>query len=251
MPRPSPVHFTFVRQHGQLTDCTSTSPEVNHFLDVIKLSRAYHTWVSYAHDLMVFFDVIPKAPMAIDRRDCLAFMKHQHQAGRSDATINRRLAALSALFHELQLLDPTGKVRNPIAPRPDGRRRPERSQSLYRCQPQRLPDVIADEHLRSLFAVLPTWRDRALVLLMWISCLRVSEAVALRFEDIECSRRSLRIVTPKGGHPRVVFMDRFTFEALNRYLDEERGHLFSDEPSVVVPISTVGNSRALDAPAKP
>ena len=245
MPRPSPVHFTFVRQHGQLTDCTTTSPEVNHFLDVIRLSRAYHTWVNYAHDLKVFFDVIPKAPMAIDRRDCLAFMKHQQQAGLSDATINRRLAALSALFHELQLLDPVGSVPNPIAPRPDGRRRPEPSQSLYRRQPQRLPDIIADEHLRSLFAALPTWRDRTLVLLMWISCLRVSEAVALRFEDIECSRRSLRIVTPKGGHPRVVFMDRFTFEALNRYLDAERGQLFPDEPSLFIALKGQARGRPL------
>ena len=36
------------------------------------------------------------------------------------------------------------------------------------------------------------------MLLMWISCLRISEAVAIRFEDIECSRRSIRDCTGEG-----------------------------------------------------
>lgn len=247
--RHQPVHFTLVRQEGKLTDCLTSSPTLNHFLDVIKLSRAYHTWVNYAHDLKIFFDVIPKAPEAIDRRDCLAFMKHQQQAGLSDATINRRLAAISSLFHELQLLDATGSLRNPIQPRLDGRSRPQRSQSLYRRQAKRLPDTIADDHLRIMFEILPTWRDRTLMLLMWISCLRLGEAVAIRFEDIECSRRIIRIPATKGGQSRVVFMDRFTFEALSRYLDKERGDLFPEVEIVFLALKGKARGRPLTANA--
>lgn len=253
MPRPSghaqQVDFTFLHHEGRLVDCVTSSPVLNHFLDVMKLSRANNTWVNYAHDLKVFFDVIPKAPEAIDRRDCLAFMKHQQQAGLSDATINRRLAAISSLFRELQLLDATASLQNPIHPQLAAHGRRQRSQSLYRRQAQRLPDTIADDHLRIMFEIMPTWRNRTLMLLMWISCLRVSEAVAIRFEDIECSRRLIHIRAAKGGQSRVVFMDRFTFEALNRYLDTERRDLFPEVDVVFIAFHGAARGRPLSANA--
>lgn len=222
------VHFTMAREAGRITDIATNSPAVNHFLDLIKMNRAYNTWVSYAHDLKTFFVVIPKSPEAITRADCVAFMQQQDQAGCADATINRRLAAVSALFTELQLLDPSRFPANPVHPRLSPRRSRQPNTSLYRKQPQRIPDVVSEDDLQTFFGVLPSWRDRTLVLLMWISCLRISEAVGIRFQDIECSRRRIHIPVAKGGTARTVFMDPLTFAALNRYLDEERNDLFAD-----------------------
>jgi integrase/recombinase XerD len=228
------VCFTFVRQEGQITDISTNAPFINHFLDLVKMSRAYNTWISYAHDLKVFFEVIPKPPETITRVDCVTFMKHQDQAGCSDATINRRLAAVSSLFNELRLLDPARFPQNPVRPRQRLRGSRQRSQSLYRKQAQRVPDVLLDQDLRTFFGALPSWRDRTLVLLMWISCLRISEAVAIRFQDIECNRRSIHIAAAKGHTSRTVFMNPVTFAALNRYLDEERRDLFLDIDQVFV-----------------
>lgn len=236
------VRFTFLRKDGQVAEILTNSPVINHFLDLIKLSRAPNTWISYGHDLKQFFDCVRKPPERVDRRDCLTFMKAQHLAGLSEATINRRLAAISALFNELLLLDPARFAQNPVRPQ---RGRPHHSQSLYRRQPRRLPDTLAPADLQKFFAALPTWRDRTLILLMWISCLRISEAVGIRFEDIECSRRSIRIAQAKGNHPRVVFMDRFTFAALNRYLEEERARLFPQVPSVFIGFKGKGRGRPL------
>jgi site-specific recombinase XerC len=87
------VHFTIVRKSGKVADCRTTSPEINHFLDLVKLNRAYNTWLNYAYDLKIFFDVIRKLPQAVSRQDCVKFMKHEQRLGLSDATINRRLAA--------------------------------------------------------------------------------------------------------------------------------------------------------------
>jgi integrase/recombinase XerD len=221
-----PVQFTFVYANGKLTSCTTNAPLINHFLAVVQMNRAYHTWVNYAHDLKVFFTSIPKAPETVTRQDCVEFMQQQHAARLADATINRRLATVSSLFKEFQVLGIVEPHQNPVHP---GRADPhphQHSQSLYRPQPQRLPDIVAQADLQTLFAALPTWRDRTIVFLMWLSCLRVSEVVALQFSDVECSRRSIRISAPKGGQPRLVFMDQLTFAALNRYLDEERKQLF-------------------------
>jgi site-specific recombinase XerD len=239
---PRRIRFTIVRQHGQISEILTNSSSLNHFLDVLKLSRAHNTWINYAHDLKQFFDCIPKPLPSIDRRDCLAFMKQQQTAGMSEATINRRLAAVSALFNELQLLDPERFAQNPVQPRTG---RPHHSQSLYRRQARRLPDTIAPDDLQTFFSTLPTWRDRTLILLMWISCLRISEAVAIRFEDIECSRRSIRIGQAKGNHPRLVFMDRYTFAALNRYLEEERGSLFPEVATVFIALKGKARGRPL------
>jgi site-specific recombinase XerD len=230
----SAVLFDIVREQGRVTRVSTNSPSVNHFLDLVKMSRAYNTWVSYSHDLQVFFRFIPKLPEAITRSDCLAFMKQQNEAGCSDATVNRRLGALSSLFNELQLLDPLRFSCNPVHPRQARQESHRRSQSLYRRQAQRVPQILAEDELPTFLGALRSWRDRTLVLLMWISCLRVSEVVAIRFEDIECGRRSIHIPTAKGDRARMVFMNALTFAALNRYLDEERKTLFPDVDHVFV-----------------
>jgi len=228
------VHFTIVWEKGRVIDVSTNSALVDHFLDLVKMSRAYNTWLNYAHDLKVFFQVIPKSPEAITRADCLAFMKQQDEAGLADATINRRLAAVSSLFNELQLLEPASFAQNPVYPRAARRESRQRRQGLYRKQAQRVPSILSEDELLTFLDSLPSWRDRTLVLLMWISCLRVSEAVAIRFQDIECSRRSIRILNAKGNLTRTAFMNPLTFAALNRYLDEERQNLFPDVDQVFV-----------------
>jgi integrase/recombinase XerD len=165
-------------------------------------------------------------------------------------TINRRLAAVSSLFYELNLLDPALYPQNPVAPLQLNRTMRRRgSPSLYRRQPQRVPDVIAEKDLRAFFAVLPTWRDRTLILLMWMSCLRISEAVSIRFEDIECSNRSIHVRHGKGNLERTVYMDPFTFAALNKYLDEERRDLFPEINEIFVSFKGVARGRPLSSNA--
>jgi site-specific recombinase XerD len=211
----SVVAFTVVHEQGRVTAVSTNLPELNHFLDLLQNSRAYNTWVSYAHDLQIFFRTIDKLPETITRSDCLAFMKQQAESGCSSATINRRLAALSSLFNELELFDPDRFPRNPVTPRQRHPGARQRSQSLYQ------------------------------VLLMWISCLRISEAVAIRFQDIECGRRSVHIPVTKGHNARTVFMDQSTFAALNRYLEEERKALFPDVDYVFVSFKGQARGRPL------
>jgi integrase len=81
-----------------------------------------------------------------------------------------------------------------------------------------------------------------LILLLWLSCLRVSEALSIRFEDIECSHRSIHIRRGKGDLERIVYMDRYTFAALNKSLDEERHDLFPEVDEIFVAFK--GKARA-------
>jgi site-specific recombinase XerD len=243
------VQFTFVKHEGRLSEIATNHPAINHFLELIRLNRAYNTWLNYGHDLKLFFRVIAKPPESVTRADCLTFMKHQAQAGCSAATINRRLAAVSSLFNELQLLEPERYPQNPVSPHHNKPGSRQARFSLYRKQAQRVPDIIAEADLHTFLNALPTWRDRTLVLLMWISCLRIGEAVAIRFQDIECSRRSIWLPKTKGDNPRTVFMDDFTFAALNRYLDQERGALFPEEDHIFVAFKGKARGRPLSVNA--
>jgi len=241
------IEFTIQWEAGEMIKVTTSSPAVNHFLNYIKLTRAYNTWVSYTHDLKLFFAVVGKHPAAVSRSDCLDFMSQHVQTSYSNATINRRLAAVSSLFNELCLLDPEQYPRNPVFMRQQSTSR--RKQSLYRKQPQHLPKVVAQEELQSFLKILPSWRDRTLSLLMWLSCLRVSEAVGIRFQDIECSRRSIHIIQGKGGIARTIFMDTATFASLNRYLDDERQSLFPEIDYVFVAFKGKARGRPLSTNA--
>jgi site-specific recombinase XerD len=239
------VRFTFTWREGRVTTITTNSPHINHFLDLLRLSRAYNTWVSYSQDLKAFFTVIPKPPAQVTRADCLAFMKNQEQSGYADATINRRLAAVSSLFNELSLLDSSRFPANPVQPSQRRYRFRQPRQSLYRRQPQRVASIVPVNELQTFLIALPSWRDRTMVLLMWMSCLRISEVLNVRFQDIECSHRRIRIPEAKWGNARSVFMDRFTFASLNRYLDEERGRLFPEVEQIFVAFKGRARGRPL------
>jgi integrase len=120
---------------------------------------------------------------------------------------------------------------------------------LYRKQPQPIPTTLSQEELQAFLEVLPSWRDRTLVLLMWMSCLRISEAVDIRFQDIECSRRSIWISKTKGNNPRTAFMDAHTFAAFNTYLEQERRNLFPEVDAVFVAFKGPARGRPLTANA--
>ncbi|MEZ4677288.1 MAG: site-specific integrase [Caldilineaceae bacterium] len=150
-------------------------------------------------DLKCFFTVTCKLPSAITRADCLAFMQAQDQAGYAEATINRRLAAVSSLFNELTLLDAERFPLNPIYPRPLKYQRYQSKQSLYRRQAQRVPDILSEDELQTFLLPSQLARPAPWCYSYQVSCLRIGEAVAVRFQDIECSRRSIHIPVAKWG----------------------------------------------------
>jgi len=156
LPDGQPVEITIEYAHSTMVAVSTNCPFVDHFLRKVKMCQSRNTWINYAHDLKIFFAVLNQPLAHIDRRSCLRFMEIQDQAGLSSLTINRRLAAVSSLFMELNLLDPGAFPQNPVIPVQRDQTRRKRSQSLYRKQPDRLPDVIAEEDLQAFFAVLPS-----------------------------------------------------------------------------------------------
>jgi site-specific recombinase XerD len=147
------VQISIKYEHSKMVSLSTNSPFIDHFLRTIKMTQSDNTWINYTHDLKVFFSVLKLSLEQVDRKTCLRFIEQQDQAGYSSLTINRRLAAISSLFIELNLIDPDLFPHNPVAPLQRSREIRKRGPSLYRRQPDRVPDIVAESDLQAFFEI--------------------------------------------------------------------------------------------------
>jgi integrase/recombinase XerC len=180
----------------------------------------------------------------------VALVRH---AGAAPASVNRRVAAVRALFEYLMMCG--DRADNPVpAPRRGqgllraksrgvlghlGPGRPRGGGRLVRS-PRRLPETLDPDEVAAFVADLLTHRDRAIVLLMLLGGLRGGEVRRLRLADVDVALRRVRVVG-KGGRERVVPVDRPFFTELAAYLRVERPPgLGTPECFVVLAGSTAG-----------
>jgi len=213
-------------------------PLVDHFLEFASGRARPNTVRAYAHDLKTFFTFVGKDPVEVRTADVLGFVKAQRGAragaenvvrisdggsGLSNATIRRRLAAVSAFYGYLITRGDVGVETNPV-PRglPTRRHRREgRGQPLVRVV-RRLPRILEPEELAALMAALRTQRDRAMVQAMVLGGLRRAEVLGLRLEDLHLGEWRVFVNEGKGGHQRLVPVSPSFFATVASYMDSER-----------------------------
>jgi site-specific recombinase XerD len=151
-----------------------------------------HTIASYTLDLRLFFTEVAVPLPQVSFGEVDRFVEHQHQHGRSWATINRRLNALKHVFDFC--LDQQLVGGNPVKP----------SHFVRRGRP--LPKALSREQVQRLFARIDHPMDRALFLVMLRCGLRVSEAAQLQLDHLDWEQQALHIVQGKGRKDRRVYM---------------------------------------------
>jgi site-specific recombinase XerD len=154
-------------------------------------------------------------------------------AGPAPATMNRRIAAVRAMFEFAVLAGVRADSPVPFPRRSSGlrasrrgvlghvpARHPRRGGRLVR-QARRLPESLEPAEAAAFVADLGTHRDRAMALGMLLGGLRAGEVRGLRLADVDMGLRRVRVVG-KGGRERVVPIDRAFFAELAAYLRGER-----------------------------
>lgn len=164
----------------------------------------------YASDLQQFFTWANKAPNKITVSEVDGYIAHAQAEGHTVATINRRLAALSAFYHFLQTHtdDPPP---NPVISR------------RHRLKPgRRLPRAVADDVLDRLFSAITSPRDRAIFTLMLRCGLRVGEVHRLSLADLDLQPPDEGLprlhIHGKGGKERTVYLSAQAEIALKAWL---------------------------------
>ena len=88
--------------------------------------------------------------------------------------------------------------------------------------PDSLPRAIAPEDVRELLSVVDGTRNRAMVLMLLRTGMRIGELLALRMEDIDLSEQKVFIhEARKTGIGRVVYFSADAKDAINAWLKEK------------------------------
>jgi integrase/recombinase XerD len=191
-------------------------PEVEGFLALLASRRAPKTVEAYRRDLTALGIWFGGPIGRITTEELERYLAELRAAGRSPATIARRVAAMRSFFRHQTLLG--ARADNPAAELDLPRRRRTLPRTLSPGEAERLVEAAAGTTPRDL-------RDRALVELLYGAGLRVSEAVGLDKSSVDLDARLVRCIG-KGSKERVVPVGRQAVQALRRYLS--RGRPFLD-----------------------
>jgi integrase/recombinase XerD len=189
--------------------------EVEGFLALLAARRAPRTVDAYRRDLAAFGAWLARPVESATSDDIARYLAEERAAGRSAATVARRVAALRSFFRHQTLLG--ARTDNPAAELDLPRRQRRLPRTLSPGEAERLIDAGAGTTPRAL-------RDQALTELLYGAGLRVSEAVGLDRAGVDLDARLVRC-TGKGGKQRVVPIGRRATEAVRRYLARGRPHL--------------------------
>jgi integrase/recombinase XerD len=191
-------------------------PELESFLAVSRARLAPRTVESYRRDLGDFARWHDAPIATATTEEIESYLAELRAAGRSGATLARRLAALRSFFKHQALVG--ARDDNPAAAVPAPKRGRKLPRTLSPGEAERLIEAAAGTTPRA-------FRDGALVELLYGAGLRVSEAVGLERASVDLEERLVRCLG-KGGKERVVPIGRRGAEALRRYL--ARGRPFLD-----------------------
>jgi site-specific recombinase XerD len=119
------------------------------------------------------------------------------------------------------LLDVAGHRRSPATLPGYHRGRPPRNKGeQYPADPPTVEEIVAV--MRAVGDRATGHRLRALIVLLWRACLRISEALALQESDLDGARGAILVRRGKGGKRREVGMDRWAWGQLDPWLQIRR-----------------------------
>ncbi len=185
-----------------------------------RLNHKQSTLESSFTSVMLFLDFYGRSGKSdlkdLERADIEAFIEHEQDRGLKISTVKTRMAFIIAFLHFLieQNLMPTTALKK----------------SIRLKLPDTLPRAIAHKDVRRLLSVIHNTRDRALILLLLRTGIRIGEALGLTLNDLDLRDRKVHLYQgEKNSQGRVVYVSDDALFALRRWLkrrDPEKQFLF-------------------------
>lgn len=189
------------------------------FLNYLKVEKGLskNTILSYKNDLKQYFNFLKNYSLTIDSvstEDISNFLWKLKQRNLKSSSIYRKTVCVIQ-FHKFLILENITK-NDPI----EFLSRPK----LYR----KLPEILSVEEVEKLLSYVPqksfnNIRNKSIMELIYAAGLRVSEAVNLKFENVNLELGFVRVVG-KGGKERLVPIGKKCISAMREWLKvrEER-----------------------------
>jgi integrase/recombinase XerD len=152
----------------------------------------------------------------IERADLEAFIEHEQDRGMYVSTMRTRIVSLIAFLHflmEQEVLSPSLLKRR-----------------IRLKLPETLPRAMDPKDVSKLIAVIHNTRDRALILLLLRTGMRIGEALNLTMNDIDLKEKKVRLMEgEKNEKGRIVYLSHDALFALKRWFavrKKEQAYLF-------------------------
>lgn len=180
----------------------------------------YNTLRAYNETLPMFIRFLQNAGhtcfKTVKREDLAAFIEHEQDRRLKPTTV---LTRLNHIWAFMRFLANKSVIHSDILKR-----------KIRIKVPESLPRAIDPEDVRKLIAPIKKPRDRALILLLLRTGMRIGELLNTRISDINLKEKSIDIYeAQKNRVGRVVFFSADALRALNKWIkkrDPEQAYLF-------------------------
>ncbi len=196
--------------------------QIDAFMDYMTDVRGVspHTGEAYAHDATQFCDFLARlwgeekayALAEVDYPTIRRYLAHLNRMEYAPSTINRKLAAVRALYR--YLVDAGQIGYNPAAEASAPKQHPKLPEILYEYELEHFL-LAPDDHTPA------GQRDRAILELLYATGMRVSEIVSVDLGDIDMNQRQIRVIG-KGDRERIVLFGNPALAVLRQYIDGGR-----------------------------
>ena len=193
---------------------------IEDFIVYLRIDKKYseNTIEAYHHDLMRYYkyvnEVEHKDFSTIKKKEIKNYLNYLNDSGLDQRTVSRNISSIRS-FYKFLLIEKYIKT-NPS----DLLELPKRKKTL--------PKVLSMEEIDRLLDIPLTdpysYRNKAMLELMYATGLRVSELMNLKIYDVDLSMAYVRTVG-KGGKERVIPIGDIALEALKTYMEEYRSLL--------------------------
>ncbi len=205
---------------SNLNPATENDPLVGRFTSYLSAERnaSMHTCVGYLADLSQFVSFKwgaganpPFDWVSIGAADARCFLAQFAKEGACATTVRRKLSALRTFYHWLQREQLI--VENPFSSLRGPRKAKTLPKVLSVSAIERFLDRPRLDLEAGILASYPARRDTALFEFLYSTGCRISEAIAIKWGEIDFTRGTV-IVTGKGAKDRLVILGRPALAAL-------------------------------------
>ena len=206
---------------------------IEEFLRYLLIDKGYseNTIDSYRRDLMKFLEFNKNKNINnITNSDLKEYFKHLKKENLNDKSISRNVSCLKSFYKFLIIEKYINN--NPI------------ESILIPKTKKSLPNILTEDEVLMLLDVKLTdnfsYRNKAMLELMYATGLRVSELVNLKLQDIDLNQDVVRTFG-KGSKERVIPIGDYSKEYLEIYIYEYRGTMLKKVNSEYLFLNNHGN----------
>ena len=194
--------------------------EIDEFCNYLLIDKHYsnNTIESYKRDLTKFYVYIDKDLKKVSKDDIKDYLKHLYDDNMNERSIARNISTLKTFYKFLNILKIINN--NPV----DSISSPKLG--------KKLPNTLSEEDINKLLDIKLidnySYRNKAMLELMYATGLRVSELVNLKVYDVNLEEAIVKTMG-KGSKERIIPIGDYALNALKIYINEYRSTLFKRE----------------------